>query len=264
MSNIESGTLSRPFESRHHHSGGNELLVALSEQTRAALQPHLLRYEIKKGAVLWDSGKTSTEIYFPHSGLISLGVPGKDGQCIEVASIGRESAAGVHACDAPTHARATVQIGGSFAAISAARFREIARENEEIAALSSVASNWMLLQAQLMAVCNASHSADGRFARWLLLAATRIGGQTITMTQEELAGMLGIRRTTATLIAQGLNNAGAIDYARGKIHIRDRGALESAACPCCDALGPAHWPAKRLPALNLAANGVARVNGEVG
>ena len=226
------------------------LLAALSPQALSLLQPHLRRLEFEKGALLWDANEAVGQIYFPHSGLISIMLPGTGGHCIEVGSIGPEGAAGLHELSvragAPT--RAIVRVGGIFSVIPARQFHAAAQQCDEIAALAALGCDWLLQQAQQMAACNATHSADARFARWLLLASTRTGSDMIPMIQEELAALFVIRRTTASLIAQGLHNAGAIDYARGKIRIRDHSKLEAAACPCCAALGRRHWPSTRLAA----------------
>lgn len=240
------------------HTDKNGLLAALSPQALSLLQLHLRQHAFEKGELLWEAEKSIGRIYFPHSGLISIMLAGTDGHRIEVGSIGPEGAAGLHelsvGAGAPT--RAIVRIGGVFSTIPARQFREAAQQSDELAALAALGCDWLLQQAQQMAACNATHSADARFARWLLLASTRTGSDMIPMIQEELATMLGIRRTTATLIAQGLHNAGAIDYSRGKIRIRDRGKLEAAACPCCAALGQRHWPSTKLAA--LAARAAAR------
>jgi CRP-like cAMP-binding protein len=229
---------------------GNALLGALSDNSFSQLQRHLRRRDFPKDTLLWDIGESADHVYFPHSGLISITMSDGNGHGIEVGSIGSEGGAGLRAgvIGGAMPTRATVQIGGSFSIISAKQFGEALRQSDEIVTLAALACDWMLLQAQQTAVCNATHGADTRFARWLLLAAMRSGNDTLTMTQEELSAMLGVRRTTATLIAQRLHVAGAIDYSRGKIRIRDRDVLQTAACSCCAALGKQRWPSTRLAA----------------
>lgn len=252
---MDSQTATKAADGRHHCADGNGLLAALSGDARSLLQLHMRQRVFEKGEVLWDANESLARIFFPHSGLISIAMPGEHGHRIEVGSVGPEGAAGLHAIspDTASPTAATVQIPGVFATVPARQLREASRQSEEIAGLVELGCGWLLHQAQQIAACNAMHSADGRLARWLLLATARTGSDMIPMIQEELAAMLGIRRTTATLLAQGLLNAGAIDYSRGKIMIRDRDKLEAAACPCRKALGPSHWPSTRLAALTARA-----------
>ena len=112
--------------------------------------------------------------------------------------------------------------------------------------MAEVATGWLLLQSQQMAACNAVHPAEARFCRWLLRASEALDTATVSVTQEMIAHALGIRRTTATLIAQQLQLRGTISYSRGKIAIRDRAGLQAAACDCCRALARAHWPSELL------------------
>jgi CRP-like cAMP-binding protein len=112
--------------------------------------------------------------------------------------------------------------------------------------MAAVCNSWLLLQAQQIAACNAVHSADARFCRWLARASDVLSSEVIPVTQEAIAQALGIRRTTATLIAQQLQVKGAISYSRGRIVIRDRAALRAGACDCCHALGRARWPSELL------------------
>ena len=97
-----------------------------------------------------------------------------------------------------------------------------------------------------MAACNAVHAAEARLCRWLLRASDALGARTVTVTQEMIANALGIRRTTATLIAQQLQLRGTISYSRGKIAIRDRADLEATACDCHHVLDRSHWPSELL------------------
>jgi CRP-like cAMP-binding protein len=234
---------------------GNGLLAALSDHAHALIEPHLRHCEFDKGALLWSAGEPTGHVYFPNSGLISITLPSPDGYRIEVGSVSREGVAGIRGVFDNTSVltSAIVQIGGQFAAIAERPFADAVRQSEELAALAAFGCEWLLLQAQLMAACNATHTADARFCRWLLLASERTGSDMIPVTQEEMAGLLGIRRTTVTLIAQKLQAAGAIDYSRGKLFIRDRQALEPAACPCCATYDRQHWPATRLQARDLPA-----------
>ena len=134
-------------------------------------------------------------------------------------------------------------VSGIFSYISASQLAAAARQNEEIARVMAICSDWLLAQAQQLAACNAVHLADLRFCRWLAQAAERTESGLVPAMQETIAEALGIRRTTVTLIAQGLQMEGMISYRRGKIRIRNREKLRTAACDCYAALGRASWPA---------------------
>jgi CRP-like cAMP-binding protein len=220
------------------------LLAQLPAAVFAVLQPHLRPPDFAEGAVLWEAGEAADQIYFPRSGVISLRVPTRSGDGIEVGSVGRQAAAGFgHAgSSVASIARAVTQQAGRFACVSTHRFAELAREHPELVDLERRCNGWLLLQAQQIAACNATHSADGRVSRWLLRACDAAGTETIHATQETIAEALGLRRTTATLIAQHLQQTGAISYTRGKITIRSRAALEAAACDCHAVFGPRNWP----------------------
>jgi CRP-like cAMP-binding protein len=184
------------------------------------------------------------------SGTISIRVLARDGNGIEVATIGPEGAAGFHdaANTIPVLTQAVVQASGRFATISAAAFQGAAQGCDELRRLAALCKAWLLLQSQLTAACNAAHSADARFCRWLLRMSEALDLDCIRVTQEAIAEALGLRRTTVNLIAQQLQRKGAISCGRGKIVIRDRGNLRSAACGCYPMLGRNQWPSELLRA----------------
>jgi CRP-like cAMP-binding protein len=224
----------------------NALLAALPQSMLSPLQRHVSRRTLAEGDVLWDAGEISQHIYFPRSGMISIRVPTRNGTGVEVATVGHEGAAGFQYNSGPgtTITQAVVQIGGQFVSIAQDVFAAAAREHEELARLASHCNEWLLLQAQQIAACNTVHSADARFCRWLLRVSDAIADNTVTATQETIAAALGVRRTTATLIAQGLQQAHLISYSRGRIIIRDRDGLVAAACDCHAILSRASWPSE--------------------
>jgi CRP-like cAMP-binding protein len=246
--------------SREQYSRRNLLLAALSADAARLLGKHLQENEIREGTLLWDVGADSGRIFFPISGIISVRVPTRDGHGIDVATIGPESAAGLHeaAATMPVWTQALVQAAGRFATISTAAFQEVATEFEELDRLAAVCKAWLLLQSQRAALCNAVHSADARFCRWLLRTSDALGLDIVRVTQEAIAEALGIRRTTANLIAQQLQWKGTISCGRGKIAIRDRAGLRSAACECYSMLGRSHWPCELI----RAGDPVRRIEGQ--
>jgi CRP-like cAMP-binding protein len=130
--------------------------------------------------------------------------------------------------------------------MSASALTNAAKQNDEIARIVMICCDWLLAQSQQLAACNAVHSADARFARWLLQSAERLEGDVIPSTQETIAQALGIHGDTVSKIAQGLQMEGMISYRRGKIRIRNREGLRTVACDCFAALGRANWPAERF------------------
>jgi len=228
----------------------NAALAALSSSAFSILEPHLRYREFEEGAVLWNAGEQVDRVYFPLSGMISIVMPIKDGCGIEVAGVGQEGAAGIdyRLGQSQSVTQGITQIAGMFLYMSALQFAAAARQNDEIDHLAAICCDWVLAQSQQTAACNAVHPADARFCRWLMLSSERIESDVVPSTQEAIARVLGIRRTTVTLIAQGLQMAGIISYRRGKIVIRDREGLRSAACDCCAALSPRKWPSTRLTA----------------
>lgn len=148
--------------------------------------------------------------------------------------IGREGAAGLQNAVArrPSFTRAVVQVPGLFCAIPAEPLRHAIEESEQAKALVNRYTETLWAEAQQLAICNAVHQASARLARWLLQSADRTGAKELSLTQEFLGEMLGIRRTSVTLLAQALQERGIIKYSRGKIAILDRAALEAQACEC--------------------------------
>jgi CRP-like cAMP-binding protein len=202
----------------------------------ALLERDLDQVSLKHGAALLEPGEPIGTVYFPQSGLISLTVVIRNGSSLETSIIGREGALGLHTAfgirRSPT--RATAQIGGNFSTIGAERFERIVNDITSLRDLILRHTEMLLAEAHQIAACNALHSGSARLSRWLLQSADRVGRDEVPLTQEYLAQMLGVRRTTVTLLAQGLQDGGLIKYKRGHIVILDRAGLEASACECYD------------------------------
>jgi CRP-like cAMP-binding protein len=229
----------------------NGFLLALPPTAYGVLRQHLIQREFAQGRILWNAGDRPAQLYFPQSGLISMRVPTTDGYGIETGSISREGVAGIESAFG-AHAAVTfgvAQIGGTYTTIDSEIFFQAVQRNRAIAELAGLAQQWVLWQAQHMAACNATHSAEARLCRWLLLVSDRTENPTIPATQESIADALGLRRTTITLLTHDLETAGAIQNTRGKIKIRSRTLLQNEACSCCDKLARHNWPSTRLTAL---------------
>jgi CRP-like cAMP-binding protein len=224
--------------------GQNRLLAGLAAPAFSLLQQYLRLRDLAEGAVLWEAGSTGDQVYFPCSGMISIRVPTSSGHSIEIATVGRESAVGFlrGGGQPPTITRAVTELPGQFACISAERFAQLAHEHRELATVERCCGDWLLLQMQQIAACTIVHSADARVSRWLLRACDAAGSESIHATQDGIADTLGLRRTTVTLIAQRLQQTGAIRYSRGKIMVCSRAGLEASACDCHRVLGQRNWP----------------------
>ena len=143
--------------------------------------------------------------------------------------------------------RATTQIGGRFSTIRAGRFEHIANGSVPVRDLIQRYTEVLLAEAQQIGACNATHDTRARLCRWLLQCADRTGRDELQLIQEFLAQMVGVRRTTVTLLAQSLQVRGLIRYRRGRIVLLDRKGLEECACECYDIMRQE----KLAPALGL-------------
>ena len=212
----------------------NRLLAALPREMLDRMAHDLRQVSFAQGRAIYEPGAQIDEIFFPQSGMISLLVVGKDGGAIETATIGREGAVGLHGALGKriSFTRATTQIAGNFSVIRAAAFAQFAQDHAPVRDLIARYTEVLWAEAQQIAACNAVHDAPARLCRWLLQTADRIGSNHVPLTQELIAEMLGVRRTTVTLLAQSLQRRRIIKYARGHITILNRQQLEHCACEC--------------------------------
>jgi CRP-like cAMP-binding protein len=219
---------------RKSNPSENWLLASLSRETLALLEPALEEISESQGAVLLQPAEAIRRVYFPQSGMISLVVVTGDGNMIEASAIGQEGAVGLHRGlgDRRSFTRAVVQIPGRFSVIAAHRFEEITRESLAIRKMIARYTELLWAEAQQIAACNAIHDVSSRLCRWLLQSADRVNSTRLPLTQELLGQMLGVRRTTITLLAQELQKKGIVKYSRGRVTILDREGLETCACEC--------------------------------
>ena len=212
----------------------NRLLAALPCELFELMQHDFKQICLSQGQAIYEPGEQIDQIYFPQSGMISLLVVAKDGAAIETATIGREGAVGLHSVTGKrvSFTRATIQIPGKFSIIRANAFAQSAQNHAPVRDLIARYTEVLWAEAQQIAACNAIHDGPARLCRWLLQTADRIGSDYLPLTQELISQMLGVRRTTVTLLAQSLQRRGVIKYARGHIQILDRKHLEHCACEC--------------------------------
>jgi CRP-like cAMP-binding protein len=212
----------------------NNILSALSDDVSSALRPHLSLVEFKHGAVLAETGAATKNIYFPHSGIISLVVELDVGDMIETAMVGKDGVVNASsALDGKVSLnKAIVQLAGVGSAIAADAMRKVADQYADFRALLVRHEQVLFAQVQQSAACNASHLVEARMCRWLLRTRDLAGSEDLTITQEFMAQMLGVRRSSLSVVANTLQKAGFIRYRRGHVRILDRAGLEEAACEC--------------------------------
>jgi CRP-like cAMP-binding protein len=212
----------------------NRLLAALPPEDHGLIAPHLVQVDLERGRLLYDPGDPIETIYFPTDGVISLMTLMENGAAIESATIGREGALGLMAAVAPRQSlsRAIVQTPVRTARMSAAALHEAWEKSPAIKQLVDRHSEALFGHAIQSVACNALHSVEARFCRWLLTCHDRISSDTVALTQEFLADMLGVQRTTVTAVARTLQEKGVIRYRRGVVDIMDRAGLEALTCEC--------------------------------
>jgi CRP-like cAMP-binding protein len=212
----------------------NRLLACLSVEDQALISSQLVQIDLERGRLLYDPGDRIDHVYFPHDGVISLMTLMENGAAIESATIGREGALGLMAAVAPRQSlsRAIVQTPTRAARIRADQLHDAWEKSPRIRDLVDRHNEALYGHAIQSVACNALHSVEARFCRWLLTCHDRISNNTVALTQEFLADMLGVQRTTVTAVARSLQAKGAIRYRRGVVDIIDRGVLEQLACEC--------------------------------
>jgi CRP-like cAMP-binding protein len=216
----------------------NKLLAALPRDHFELLAPHLVTVALAQGLVLSEPGDEIADVFFPHDGMLSMLAVMRDGKAIETATVGREGVVGAMAGLGlyQSMVRVVVQLPMNATKIAAANFRKIVQKSDVIRDFCVDYNEVLLSQARVTAACNALHQIEQRFCRWLLQSADRAGGDKIGLTQEFLAEMLGVRRTSVTEIASKIQAQGLISYSRGLITISDRKGLERLSCECFQTL----------------------------
>lgn len=241
-------TLERKDGSRTVIRRANRLLGALSARDYEVLQPHLELIDLPRGKILFEPGDDVVTTYFPcHRTMVSLLIVTRDGREVEAATVGREGAIGgiVSEGHKPAFGRAMVQIGGQALAIPTSHLEAAKTGSPRFSDLFSRYADALLAQMMQSVACNALHRTEERCARWLLATHDRAGDNIIHLTQESLAEMLGVQRTTVTAVTGVLQDRGLIRTHRGRVEVLDRQGLERAACECYRAVED-HF-AKLLP-----------------
>ncbi len=212
----------------------NHLLDALSPEVRARLFPALERVPLPLGHVLYESGDRLRHAYFPTDSIVSMLYVMEDGASAEISVVGNEGVLGVSLFmgGESTPSRALVQSGGWAFRLPGAVLKEEFDRHGEFMSLLLRYTQALITQMAQTAVCNRHHTIEQQLCRWLLLSLDRLPGNELTMTQELIANMLGVRREGVTEAAGRLQKLGVIEYSRGRITVLDRPVLEARCCEC--------------------------------
>lgn len=213
----------------------NSILASLSREAYARFAPHLRPMSLPVGRVLIEAGGAIEHAYFISSGMISVVAALRNGDTLEVGVIGREGVADVNAllgCKTNLN-RVIVQVAATALCIKANVLTRLYQEaGPQLRTKGHSYIQYRLNQVSQSAICNHAHEIEERLARWLLITADTVGEDRFELTHEFLSQMLGARRSSVTLAAGVLAEAGVIEYRRGRILILKRAALENLACEC--------------------------------
>ncbi|NPW33210.1 Crp/Fnr family transcriptional regulator [Pseudomonas aeruginosa] len=212
----------------------NHLLAALTQEIQERLIPHLERVTLPLGKVLYESGDALRHVYFPTDAIVSLLYVMEDGASAEISVVGNEGLIGVAVFmgGESTPSRAIVQSAGHAYRLPGQKLKDEFNRHGEMLQLMLRYTQALITQMAQTAVCNRHHSIDQQLCRWLLLSLDRLPSNQLSMTQELIANMLGVRREGVTEAAGKLQKLGVIKYSRGHITVLDRPQLEVLCCEC--------------------------------
>ena len=226
--------MSRPIQATVR----NRILAAIPAAEFALVAEHLTRVELALGESLHRAGERIINVFFVESGFISALTMLSDGQPLEIGLIGSEGLAGVSVILGATnsYSETMCQTGGGAFRMPAAALKDVASRGPHLHDLLLRYTHVFHVQVAQTAACNAHHDLGQRLARWLLAAHDRSNVAELSLTQDLIAVMLGVRRSTVSIAAGTLQKAGIIRYHHGKITVVDRVGLENAACECYEAV----------------------------
>jgi CRP-like cAMP-binding protein len=212
----------------------NHLLAALSAVDYERLLPHLELVRLPLGWAVYESGSEQGYEYFPATSIVSLLYVMQDTSSAEIAVVGNEGVVGIALFmgGETTPSRAVVQSAGYGYRLRASVLKREFESGGPLQHLLLRYTQALITQMAQTAVCNRHHALEQQLCRWLLLSLDRLPSNELTMTQELIANMLGVRREGVTEAAGNLQAAGLINYSRGKITVLDRAQLETRVCEC--------------------------------
>jgi len=220
----------------------NIILAQLPEDEYAALAKFLTPVDLPLGKQLSEPNQPIDYVYFLNNGLISTDALTEKGESVEVGVIGREGFSGLPALlDQPQMSHSVLMQGiGDGMRVRSSIVRDEFMKGGMLQQIVHAFTYLQLVQVTQSVLCNRMHEVDARLARWLLTSADRMESESLHLTQEFLAQMLGVQRSTVTVAAGELQRAGMIGYSRGRINILDRAALSGVACECYEIVSSAY------------------------
>lgn len=217
---------------------GNHFLDGLKPDDIDALRPHLRKTVLVQNRILAKTWSPVVQSTLPVDGIISVILEMQDGRQIETRTIGCESGFGLlHALGSSTSYETVItQVGGAAFVIDQRAFAACARQSPTM--MESIVRHGQatIVQSAQAVACNALHDVRQRLARWLLMTQDRVSREALPLTQQHLAVMLAVQRTTVTAAASDLQREGAIAYRRGRITVLDRERLLRRSCECYETI----------------------------
>jgi CRP-like cAMP-binding protein len=212
----------------------NQLLLALYRAQPGALSTHVREVTLAHGDPVFEEGAIPRTVVFPEGALLSSMAAMADGRMVEVASLGQGDAVGVLSCltGEPETCRTVVRIGGPAKVIAAPVLKAAADAEDGVLRVLLHSIRTAAVRAEHELACNAVHDVTARLAKWLLLTRARTGEDRLALTQDDMAVILGVQRTTVNASALHLKATGAIRYSRGVVQVMDAARLEDSACEC--------------------------------
>lgn len=211
----------------------NLLLSRLPIDEFVRVKPHLTAVQMDHGAVLAETHRKISRAYFPHGGVLSFVVDLPGGGVVETGVVGRDGVFGTNQAldDRVSLNRVTVQVPGEASVIEVSKLRDLVLELPELRKTLCGFEQFLFAQAQQTAACNALHQIKQLACKWLA-RMSELAGDELPLTQEFLAQMMGVRRTSVNAAAQELSRLGIIEYQRGKVRIKDKDKLVASTCSC--------------------------------
>jgi CRP-like cAMP-binding protein len=224
---------------------GNRILNLLPQAVFATWVPHLEIIDLHMGKVLYEAGSILSHTYFPTTAIVSWINALENGATTEIAMAGREGVVGMYMLmgGGKSHNQAIVQTEGQAIRIPVHVVQDTFKKGQEVQSIFWLFTRALIAQMAQIAACHRHHTLDQQLCRMLLMTLDRIDGNTIVMTHEVIASLLGVRREGVTMAAQKLMHEGIINYARGRITVLNKEALKQRACEC---YGVIHQEYERL------------------
>ncbi|MEK7258867.1 MAG: Crp/Fnr family transcriptional regulator [Pseudomonadota bacterium] len=216
------------------HPQQNHLLAALTPEVQSRLFPYLELVPLPLRSLLYESRRPMRHVYFPTDSIVSLQYVMENGASTALSVVGNEGLLGITLFmgGESTPTRSMVQSAGYAYRLPRLRVKEEFNRHGQLLLLMLRYTQALITQISQTAVCNRHHSIDQQLCRWLLLSMDRLSHNHLTMTQEFIGNMLGVRREGVTQAALKLQQQGVISYARGMIKVLDRPKLEALSCEC--------------------------------